>query len=163
MEIDPTTPGFPGSATTGRATDEVVEVAAGLVFRTGRLLITQRCTGDHLGGLWEFPGGKREPGESYEHCLRRELKEELGLEVETVELIESLTHRYPEKTVHLQFYRCRCDSGEAQLLGCQAAAWVTAAELSGYEFPPADARLLDLLRKRGELWGSSGQSNCRTR
>jgi mutator protein MutT len=70
----------------------VIEISAGLVFRDGRLLITQRPDGGHLAGLWEFPGGKREPGESFEDCLRRELREELGLDIEAVEWIESITH-----------------------------------------------------------------------
>ena len=69
----------------------VIEVAAGLVFRDGKLLITQRPAGGHLAGLWEFPGGKREPDESFEDCLRRELMEELGIEVEIGEQIESIT------------------------------------------------------------------------
>jgi 8-oxo-dGTP diphosphatase len=129
-----------------------IEVAAGLIFRDGRLLITQRRADDHLGGLWEFPGGKREPGETYEGCLRRELQEELGLEVEPGELIESVTHSYPEKNVHLQFYRCTCRSGELRLLGCQAAQWITAEDLGKYCFPAADAQLLDLLRNRPEIW-----------
>src|SRR5260370_9284435 len=83
-----------------------VEVAAGLVFREGKLLITQRHVGAHLGGLWEFPGGKCEPDESFEQCLARELREELGIEVVVGELVESLTHEYPHKIVHLRFYVC---------------------------------------------------------
>ncbi len=73
----------------------LIEVAAGLVLRNGRLLITQRRAQDHLGGLWEFPGGKREPNETFEECVRRELKEELGVEVEVRELFDSLTYDYP--------------------------------------------------------------------
>ena len=84
----------------------VIEVAAGVIFRDSRVLITQRRKDDHLGGLWEFPGGKREPSESYEDCLRRELREELGIEVEVGEVLASLTHAYPDKTVHLEFFRC---------------------------------------------------------
>ena len=80
----------------------VIDVAAALVFRDGKLLITQRHADAHLGGLWEFPGGKREPDETFEACLVRELREELGIEVAVGELVESLTHAYPEKTVHLR-------------------------------------------------------------
>jgi 8-oxo-dGTP diphosphatase len=140
---------------------KVIDVAAGLVFREGRLLITQRRPDDHLGGLWEFPGGKREPGESFEACLRRELIEELGLEVEPGELVESITHSYPEKTVHLRFYRCACGSGELQLLGCQAAVWVRLDELNQYHFPAADAKLLQLLRERKELWNLGSVDSAR--
>jgi 8-oxo-dGTP diphosphatase len=123
-----------------------VEVAAGVIFRDGKLLLTQRRPADHLGGLWEFPGGKREPGESFEDCLRRELREELGIEVEVGPLLEAITHRYPEKVVHLRFFRCRLERGEPQPFGCAALAWVRADELERYPFPAADERLLGRLR-----------------
>jgi len=130
-----------------------IDVAAGLVFRNGRLLITQRRPEDHLGGLWEFPGGKRELKESFEACLRRELIEELGLEVEVGELLATVDHAYPEKHVHLQFYSCRARSGEPQALGCHALAWIERPDLDRYAFPPADEQILELIRKRTDLWG----------
>ena len=129
-----------------------IEVAAALVFRAGKLLIAKRHADAHLGGLWEFPGGKREAGETYEACLIRELREELGIEVAVGELLESLTHEYPGKTVHLNFYRCRWQAGEPQTLGCAAFEWVTADELARYEFPAADARLLAMLQQNNGLW-----------
>jgi mutator protein MutT len=131
---------------------KAVEVAAGLVFRDGRLLITRRPEGGHLAGLWEFPGGKREPDESFEQCLGRELMEELGIEVEVGELVESITHEYPEKTVHLRFFRCAWKRHEPQALGCAGFRWVAARELIDYEFPAADARLLERLCETPELW-----------
>ena len=131
----------------------ILDVAAALVFREGKLLITQRHANAHLGGLWEFPGGKREPDETFETCLARELREELGIEVAVGGLVESLTHAYPEKTVYLRFYRCRWQQHEPQPLGCSAFKWVTAAKLKDYAFPAADARLLDKLRNDIELWG----------
>lgn len=127
-------------------TSRVIEVAAGLVFRDGKLLITQRPADGHLGGLWEFPGGKREADESFEDCLRRELMEELGIEVEVGEVVESITHEYPEKTVHLRFFRCVWKMHEPQALGCPAFRWVSVNELAHHEFPAADARLLATLR-----------------
>jgi mutator protein MutT len=130
----------------------IIDVAAALVFREGKLLITQRQADAHLGGLWEFPGGKREPNETFEACLRRELREELGIEVAVGELVESLTHAYPEKTVHLKFYRCRWEEHEPQLLGCSAFRWVRAGELKDYAFPAADARLLGSLRENAGIW-----------
>jgi mutator protein MutT len=129
-----------------------IDVAAALVFRDGKLLITQRYAQAHLGGLWEFPGGKREPDETFEDCLVRELREELGIEVQVGELVESITHEYPEKTVHLRFFRCAWKSHEPQPLGCPAFRWVTAPELPNYAFPAADARLLASLRSKSELW-----------
>lgn len=130
----------------------VIDVAAGLVWRQGRLLITQRHVQSHLGGLWEFPGGKREPGETFEECLKRELREELGIEVVVGPLIESLTHAYPDKTVRLNFYRCDWAGGELQLLDCAAIKWIRADQLKDYEFPPADERLLGRLREDASLW-----------
>ena len=129
-----------------------IDVAAALVFRDGKLLITQRYLKAHLGGLWEFPGGKREPDETFEQCLVRELREELGIEVAVGDLLESLTHAYPEKTVHLRFYRCLWKEHEPQPLGCAAFKWVTAAQLQDYSFPAADARLLETLQSKPQLW-----------
>ncbi len=131
-----------------------IEVSAGLVFRAGQLLITQRPAGGHLAGLWEFPGGKRESDESFADCLRRELREELGVEVKVHELLETITHAYPEKTVHLRFFRCTLTDAHAEpkAIGCQAVAWVTRKTLADYEFPAADARLLKMLKTTAALW-----------
>jgi 8-oxo-dGTP diphosphatase len=114
------------------------DVAAGLVYREGKLLITRRHADAHLGGLWEFPGGKREANESFEECLVRELREELVVG----ELIETITHEYPDKTVCLRFFRCGWKQGEPRPLGCAEFQWVNAKELRNYEFPAADERLL---------------------
>lgn len=132
----------------------VIDVAAALVFRDGKLLITQRHADAHQGGLWEFPGGKREPNETFEACLTRELREELGVEVTVDKLVESLTHAYPEKTVHLKFYRCQWKQHEPQPLGCPAFKWVSAGELKDYAFPAADARLLEKLQSEARVWFS---------
>ena len=131
---------------------KVIDVSAGLVFRDSKLLITQRHADAHLGGLWEFPGGKRESEETFEECLIRELREELGIEVAVGEVIEGVTHAYPEKTVHLKFFRCHWKANEPQPLGCPAFQWVTAAELKSYAFPAADARLIHLLESSPQLW-----------
>ena len=134
-----------------------IEVSAGLVFRGGQLLITRRHPDAHLGGLWEFPGGKREPGESFADCLQRELREELAIEIEVGELLEELVHAYPEKTVHLQFFRCRWLRHEPQAIGCAEFAWIVRGDLDKYEFPPADARLLEKLRRLPN-WEESGDT-----
>jgi mutator protein MutT len=132
-----------------------IEVAAALVFRNGKLLIAQRHASGHLGGLWEFPGGKRQPGETFHQCLTRELREELGIEVTIGEVLDSITHEYPEKTVHLKFFRCAWKQNEPQPLDCPAFKWITADELEQYAFPDADALILDKLRDNKALWQAS--------
>ncbi len=124
---------------------ESIPVSAALIFRDDRLLIAQRRAESHLGGSWEFPGGKREAGETSEECLVREIREELGVEILVMKLFEEITHEYPERSVHLKFFICRILSGEPQPLGCAAFKWVAKSELADYEFPAADARLLEKL------------------
>jgi mutator protein MutT len=131
---------------------EAIEVSAGLVFRSGLLLITQRHTDAHLGGLWEFPGGKREPGETFEQCLQRELREELGVEVAVGELLDTITHAYPERTVLLKFFLCRLPQGEPRPLDCAAVKWVDRVGLDAHDFPAADAALLGKLKATVSLW-----------
>ena len=130
----------------------VIDVAAGLIFRDGKLLITKRYDDAHLGGLWEFPGGKRESKESFEQCLVRELREELAIEVTVGELVESITHEYPGKTVHLKFFICEWQKNEPQALGCSECKWVRAEELKEHDFPEADVRLLQRLQDEPKLW-----------
>ena len=92
---------------------KIVEVAAGLVYREGRYLIARRNPGVHLAGFWEFPGGKCEPGETLEACLRRELFEELGIRIGVPIPFQIIRHEYAEKTVELHFFRCRIEAGHA--------------------------------------------------
>ncbi|MGA1236734.1 MAG: 8-oxo-dGTP diphosphatase MutT [Limisphaerales bacterium] len=139
------------------AADCVIEVAAGLVFREGRLLIAQRRDGDHLGGLWEFPGGKRDPGETYEACLHRELMEELGIEVEVGDLYREVEHAYPERTVRLRFFLCCWTRHEPAVLGCKAFEWVGREDLGAYAFPAADEHLLEALMGESGLWFSGSR------
>jgi mutator protein MutT len=145
MTNDEFTP--PASNSTIRHSSFVIEVSAALIFRGGKLLITQRHAGAHLGGLWEFPGGKREPDETFEQCLVREIREELGLEISVGELFEEVAHAYPEKSVRLKFFICKILSGRPQPLDCAAVKWVTKTELATFDFPAADARLLEKLRE----------------
>jgi mutator protein MutT len=121
-------------------------VAAALIFHNGKLLITQRRSDDHLPNLWEFPGGKLEPGETFEQCLAREIREELGIEISVGDLTEDLTHTYPEKTVRLCFFKCALVSGEAKAIHVQDLRWVVREELGNFEFPAADAKLIARLK-----------------
>ncbi len=130
----------------------VIDVAAALVFRESRLLITQRPAGSHLEGLWEFPGGKLEPGETWTECLQRELREELDLEVLVGELFSEVTHAYPEKVVRLRFFKCRPAGAEPKAIGCAALRWVDRDSLTNFEFPPADAQLLQALLADSSIW-----------
>jgi mutator protein MutT len=119
-----------------------IEVSAALIFHNGKLLITQRHANAHLGGLWEFPGGKREANETFERCLIREIREELGIEISVGGLFEEIIHAYPEKTVRLKFFICKLIRSEPQLLGCAAFKWIAKPELPDHEFPAADSQLL---------------------
>lgn len=127
----------------------IIDVSAALIFHQGKLLITQRRADSHLGGLWEFPGGKREPNETFEECLVREIREELAIELTVGELFQDITHAYETKTVHLKFFVCAWTGGEPQTLGCAAFKWIRKGELANYPFPAADARLLEQLNTRG--------------
>ena len=143
-------PGISGHAS--RLTHQAIDVAAALIVRDGKLLITQRHAKSHLGGLWEFPGGKREAGETFETCLAREIREELGVDISVGELFEEVTHAYPEKTVRLKFFWCKLVTGEPQAVDCAAVRWVEKSELAGFEFPAADAQLLEKLKSPRIAW-----------
>jgi len=125
----------------------VIDVAAGLVERDGLILITQRKEGSHLAGLWEFPGGKREPAETWQDCLVRELHEELAITVTVGELRYETVHHYPEKSVRLRFYAAVLMSGEPRPVDCAAVAWVGPKDLPTYAFPEADRELVALLAR----------------
>lgn len=125
----------------------IVEVAAGLIHHEGRYLITRRKPGVHLAGFWEFPGGKREAGESFEDCLRRELFEELSVRVSEPVLYRIVRHAYPEKTVELHFYRCAIEEGVPAPLDSAEIRWVLPAGLPEFTFPPADQVIIDALQQ----------------
>jgi 8-oxo-dGTP diphosphatase len=136
---------------------QAIQVAAGLICRDGRYLITRRNAGTHLEGLWEFPGGKREAGETLQACLQRELREELGIEITTPLPFRVIRHEYPEKRVELYFFFCSIAGGEPQLLGCAEAQWVSPKELDRFEFPPADQPLLKILQDPTADVGNDGE------
>ena len=127
-----------------------IVVAAAVVIEHGRVLLTQRKRGTHLEGLWEFPGGKVEDGEDPRDALARELREELGVEVEAGEILEVTFHRYEEKSVLLLFYAAtrRAGSPEPRAIDVAAFQWADASALDPARFPPADVGVLAKVRAR---------------
>ena len=126
---------------------DLVEVVAALIQDgEGRYLITRRRGGSHLAGMWEFPGGKREAGETLEDAMRRELTEELSASFSVGERVETVRWDYPERTVVIHFYRCRLESGTIEPRESQAMDWVAPFRLKELDFPPADRELIARLR-----------------
>jgi mutator protein MutT len=122
----------------------VIIVLAAIIERDRKLLITRRLQGTHLAGLWEFPGGKCDEGETHEACLARELLEELGVSSFVGPELLSVEHTYPERTVRLHFRRCEI-GGEPQPLLGQEIRWIERADLRSLEFPEADRELIEML------------------
>lgn len=130
-----------------RAGWPVVEVAAAVIRRDGRYLLTQRGPGRHLAGFWEFPGGKRRSGESLQDCLRRELQEELGVRARVGRPLAVVPWRYPGRQVVLHFYRCSIGRQAVVAREGQAVRWASARTLARLRLPPADAALRDTLTR----------------
>lgn len=124
----------------------VIRVAAAVVERGGRLLVTRRLKGSHLEGLWEFPGGKCEPGESIHACLIREMREELAVGAIPGETLLVTAHAYPEKTVELHFIACAIDGEPVPQQG-QQMQWIERSALDALAFPEADAALIAQLKR----------------
>ncbi len=127
-------------------------VAAAVIHDArGRVLIAQRRAESMLGGLWEFPGGKREPGETLEQCIRREIREELGFTIRPVEPWMVIPHAYSHFTIDLHVYRCLPVRGRPRALHCADFAWVPISRLRDYAFSRADLHVVE--RLQGESGG----------
>ncbi|WP_261358966.1 8-oxo-dGTP diphosphatase MutT [Cyanobium sp. ATX 6F1] len=126
---------------------QVIGVAV-VLDDSGRVLIDQRLEEGLLGGLWEFPGGKQEPGEAIEATIVRELVEELAIEVEVGEELITLEHAYSHKRLRFVVHLCRWRSGEPQPLASQQVRWVEPERLAEFPFPAANARIIAALRER---------------
>ena len=120
-------------------------VTAGIMTNQGEVLIAQRKEGSARGLLWEFPGGKLKDGEEPREALRRELREELGIEVEVGRIFEAVFHIYPEHPILLLAYRCRIEKGHPQPLGCHEVRWVPIKELAKLPMAKADVPIRDTL------------------
>lgn len=127
---------------------KIVHVAVGIVLRDDQVLIALRPDHVHQGGLWEFPGGKVEPGETVQQALARELAEEVGLAVDTTSMsaLAQLKFDYGDKVVLLDTWICPSSEGEAKGLEGQPVRWVAVSELEYYRFPDANAVLIEKLR-----------------
>jgi len=116
----------------------VITVTAAVIEKNGKILIAKRKSGKRLGGLWEFPGGKKEADENPKEGLRRELHEEFGIQAEIGEFLVSHIHKYPHGTIKLLSYRVLHLDGNIDLRDHEEVAWVEPKEFVKYEFAPAD-------------------------
>ena len=125
-----------------------IKVSAAVIFNKGQIYIQKRKTEGLMGGLWEFPGGKIEPGETEKECLRREIKEELGLRIRIGEKIMTHHHSYTRFRVTLNVFNCHIHSGTLSPSACEEWKWVNPQELNQFPFPAANIKVIDLLNKK---------------
>jgi 8-oxo-dGTP diphosphatase len=124
-----------------------IVVVAAIIVVDEHVLVTQRPANVHLPSVWEFPGGKVEAGESLQAALRRELREEIGIQAEIFDECFTTTHRYPEKVVELHFFNCAIIEGEPRAIEVADVRWVQLRELRSLEFPEADRELISRLSR----------------
>lgn len=114
----------------------------------GKILIDRRKATGEMGGLWEFPGGKIEAGETIEACIKREVKEELDIEIKVGDRLTTITHAYKTFNVTLYVHNCQYLSGKPQPLECEEIHWVEPAQMNQYQFPQANTKIINLLQQR---------------
>ncbi len=127
------------------------DVTAAVIGQAGKVLIAQRPLEGMLGGLWEFPGGKQKPGETLARCLRREIQEELGLEIEVGPPIISVRHSYTHFKITLHAFHCRLVKGQPQVLDVADWRWVTLEEIDAFPFPRTDLKIIAALKNNKKL------------
>ena len=127
----------------------MTEVVAALIRDTDRVLICQRPAHKARGMLWEFVGGKVEPGESREEALIRECREELAITISVGDIFTEVTHTYPDLTIHLTVFNAEITAGVPRKLEHNDLRWITADDLDRYAFCPADQSIVEKLRKGG--------------
>ena len=124
-----------------------IEVSAAVILRRNKIYIQKRKVGGLMGGLWEFPGGKFESGESAEQCLTREIKEEMGVALHIDEKLMTVKHSYTRFRVTLHVFLCRIHSGRVSPTQCEEWDWVKREELDSYPFPAANVKIIKSLMK----------------
>ena len=124
--------------------EKMIEVVAGVIYRGDKFLIAQRNKHKAQGGLWEFPGGKVETGETYQEALKREIKEEFNANIKVKDYVGEIVHHYPEKDIKLVFYKAELE-GSIELLEHEDYAFITKDEKEHYEFAEADTKVFELL------------------
>jgi len=127
-------------------------VTAAAMMKNGKVLIAQRQAGSHMEYRWEFPGGKLEPDETPEECIVREIKEELDMEIEVIDIYKVVKFKYEEKDILLLCYLCKVMKGEGETLECNDFRWVGKDELAGFDFVPADLPIVEKLMKDESLF-----------
>ena len=133
---------------------DMTEVVAALIRQGDKFMICQRPAHKARGLLWEFVGGKVEPGETKEQALIRECREELAVTVSVGEIFMDVTHEYPDLTVHLTLFNAVIAEGEPQKLEHNDIRWITPQEIPDYEFCPADVEILEEIRARDTQGGT---------
>ena len=127
------------------AMESYLKVAAGIILKGDKVLIAKRLANKHQGDLWEFPGGKVETNESPLQALKRELKEEVNLDIKQADLYQDIQFNYPDKNVHLFFFMITDFSGDENGLEGQEICWVALDDLKQYEFPEANKKIVTSL------------------
>ena len=128
---------------------KTINVVAAVIFKDGKVFATQRGYGEFKDG-WEFPGGKIEPGESPEDALRREIREELEVEVNIGDLIDTIEYDYPAFHLSMKCFACTIAGGSPHLLEHEAAKWLTSTQLGSVDWLPADVTLIPKIEKMVE-------------
>ncbi len=136
-----------------RAKSRVIICGVALIRRDREFLIAQRNADDTFGSFWEFPGGKKRASESFEECVAREVKEELGVKVSVEKKFMELRKKYPNRELWLHFYLCSHTSGEPRPIDCQDVRWADVTTLKDFKFPPANdvviEKLMDVVMTKG--------------
>jgi mutator protein MutT len=117
-----------------------------IINKQEKILIDKRLSNGLMGGLWEFPGGKIESNETVTNCIKREIREELGIEIEVGENLITITHDYENFTVTLIVHLCQIIQGEPQAIECQEVRWVEISKLDDFQFPSANLEIINALK-----------------